>query len=145
MRKFFAMLTALTLSVALVPAGTSKEDAEAVARRFGEALTQGDASALRSVLPRSGKVKVTLDVLGEAQGSYGSSQVEALLREALARTTVRSFETQRVDSDASSFALVRCRASAVDRQGRAVRVAFHLSLQPEDGGWSVREIRESAE
>jgi hypothetical protein len=145
LRKSFALLTALALSTALLSAGTSKEDAEAVARRFGAALTHGDAGALRPLLPARGKVKVTLDVLGEAQGSYGVSQVEALLREGLGRTTVRSFETQRVESDAATFALVRCRAAAVDRQGRTVRVVLHLSLQPEGGGWSVREIRESPE
>ena len=145
MRRIAGLVAVLGLSSALLLAGTTKGDAEAVARRFGEALTSGDASKLRSVLPARGKVKLALELLAEAQGTYGSGQVEALLRESLSRTSVRSFETQRVESDSASFALVQCRASATDPQGRAARIALHLSLQPEDGGWVVREIRESPE
>jgi hypothetical protein len=50
-----------------------------------------------------------------------------------------------VESDGSSFALVHARASLTDRQGRACRVGVHLSFQPEDGAWVIREIKEILE
>ena len=145
MRRLAHSLLVSTFLFTLLFAGTTKEDASSAARQFGSALTSGDASRLRPLLPKRGKVRVALTHIAETQGSYGSGQVEAIFREALGRSSVRSFEASRLESDGSSFALVTCRASVVDRQGRTAKVALHLSLQPEDGAWVVREIRESPE
>ena len=125
--------------------GTTKADARAAANRFGAALTGARAADVRSVLPEHGKVRIALGRLAQEEGSFGAGQVEALFRDSLAQVTVHSFEVVRLESDEKTFALVHGRASLTDRQGRACRIALHLSFQPENGSWVLREIKEILE
>jgi hypothetical protein len=126
-------------------AGTTKDDAKAAALRFGAALTGAHASGLRELLPRHGTVRLTLAKLTSEEGSFGAGQVEAVFRDGLAQVRVHSFDVVRLESDEKSFALVHVRVALTDRQGRACRVALHLSFQPEDGAWVIREIKEILE
>ena len=112
---------------------------------FGRALTTGSAKALRPLLPDKGKVRLELDHLGPAHGTYGGSQVEAILGDFLAEGSVASFEVLSVDGDDRSFGLARGRATLTDRGGRPARVIVHLSFELEAQRWVLRGIKETAE
>ena len=122
---------------------------EAEARRsanaFGRALTAGQASLLRPILPSDGKVHLSLPKIVPEEGWFASSQVEALLGDFLSQGSVRSFELLRMESDGKTNALARGRAVLDDRQGRPLRLGLHLSFQPEGDRWVLREIRETLE
>jgi len=120
-----------------------EEEARSAALQFGLALKQGDPSALRPILPRSGKVQLCLHVLGPGDGSFSAGQVEALLQEFFRQGAARSFDLLSVEHDPQRYALARGRAMLTDRQGRPARVDLHLAFQPEDGRWVLREIRET--
>jgi hypothetical protein len=122
---------------------TDPEQARDAAARFGQALTKGDASLLRSILPQRGKVQLRLLSLGPGDGSFSAGQVESLIRDFLEQGSVQSFELVGMEHDAQRYALAHGRASLTDRQGRAVRSELHLGFQPEDGRWVLREIRET--
>lgn len=125
--------------------GTTKEEARAAASRFGAALTGARAADVRPLLPEHGKVRLVLGRLAQENGSFGAGQVEALLRDSLAQVAVHSFDVVRIESDEKTFALVHGRAALTDGNGRACRVALHLSFQPEKGSWVLREIKEILE
>jgi hypothetical protein len=141
-------LFAVALAV-LIPSaahsGTTKDEARAAASRFGAALTAARAADVRSMLPAHGKVRIALARLAQENGSFGAGQVEALLQDSLARVSVQSFEVLRLESDEKTFALVHGRVALTDQQGRACRVVLHLSFQPENGSWALREIKETLE
>lgn len=123
----------------------AEDDPRRAADAFGRALTTGSAKALRPLLPDKGKVRLELDRLGPAHGSYSGSQVEAILGDFLAEGSVGSFETLRVDGNDDSFSLVRGRATLTDRGGRPARVIVHLSFELEAQRWVLRGIKEAAE
>ncbi len=141
-------LAAAALAVLLPCAahsGTTKDEARSAATRFGAALTGARAADVRPLLPQRGKIRLTLGRLSQENGSFGARQVEAILRDSLAQVRVGSFEVVRVESDEKSFALVHARAALSDARAGACRVALHLSFQPEDGAWVLREIKEILE
>jgi hypothetical protein len=143
-------LAGLSLLAALLAAGglhaaIGEEDARRSARLFGQALTSGQASVLRPILPANGKVHLAISHLVPEEGYFGASQVEALLADFLSQGSVRSFEVLRLESDGKTNALARGRAVLTDRQGRPVRLGIHLAFQTEDDRWVVREIKEIVE
>jgi hypothetical protein len=143
----------LALLVALAAAASTPnraEDAgEAEARRsarvFGQALTSGQASLLRTILPTGGKVHLVVPRIVPEEGWFTASQIEALLADFLTQGSVRSFEVLRLESDGKTNALARGRAVATDRQGRPLRLGIHLAFEPEDDRWILREIKETLE
>lgn len=126
-------------------AAESDDAARSAVATFGSALTGGRAEALRPILPQRGKVRLALVRLGPEDGAFGASQVEALFREFLASGRVGSFTIARFECDGTSGALARAHASVTDRDGRNARIGIHLALEPEDGRWVLREVKESAE
>ena len=138
------LLAALLAAGSLLGA-TGEDDARRSARLFGQALTTGQASLLRPILPASGKVHLAVSSLVPEEGYFGASQVEALLADFLSQGSVRSFEVLRLESDGKTNALARGRAVLTDRQGRPVRLGIHLAFQTEDDRWVVREIKEILE
>ncbi len=145
MRASALALAALFLAGSPFFAGDGAVEARRTAERFGTALTSGQASGLRGVLPSVGKIYLALHRIADEEGSFGAGQVEAIFRDALVSVKVRSFEIVGVESDGSSSALVHARATLTDREGRAGHIALHLSFQREDGAFVVREIRERIE
>lgn len=144
--RFPGFILVLVLLLPRPAAGaTTEEDARKCARVFGQALTTAKAETLRQILPGRGKVHVVLTRFGPEDGFFGSSQVEALIGNFLAEATVRSFEVIRLESDEQSSALINARAVLTDRQGRPGRVKIHLSFEPEDARWVLREIKEAVE
>ncbi len=129
--------------LASVAAAIDSQDARRAALQFGKALTSADAASLRPILPAQGKVRMTLDRLGPEQGAFRAGQVEALWGDFLSRGSVSAFEIVRIDHE-ETLSLVHARAQVVDRQGRPGSVGVHLALQPENGRWVLREIRELA-
>jgi hypothetical protein len=117
--------------------------ARAAVRDFGRGLTDGDVSLIRSLLPREGKVKLTLQRLGPEQGSFSASQVEALLGDFLDQGSVQSFQPTRVEQDPNGVALASARLEVTDKQGRAASIDLHLTFQPAGQDWVLREIRET--
>jgi len=140
------LVVSLALPAALpFRAATGEEEARRSARLFGQALTSGQASLLRTILPESGKIHLAAPRLGPEEGYFGASQVEALLGDFLSQGSVRSFEVLRLESDGKTNALARARAVLTDRQGRPARLGIHLSFQTEDDRWVLREIKETLE
>ena len=137
---------AVVLAVAAAwAAPTGDDEARKAAATFGHALVSGHAEALRPILPRKGKVQLTLGLLGPDVGAFGANQVEALFREFLAGGKVQSFVVTRYESDGRTSALAHGKAALVTKEGRSAHVDVHLALEPEDGRWVLREVKESAE
>lgn len=138
------VLFAAALTFSSVLTATDEQQARKAALEFGSALKRGDASALRSVLPFRGKVKLRLICFGPEEGPYSAEQVQALFKDFLRQGEVRSFDLLRVQCASEQFALVHARTRVSDRDGRRREVDLHLTFQPEDGRWVLREIRETA-
>jgi len=140
-----ALSCLLTLAVAVLPvwSQSSEEQVRTAANAFGAALTTGTPSLLKRHLPTRGKVQLRLARLGSQSGFYSASQVEAVLRDFLRQGSVRGFELLHVEYDPQGYALVRCSAVLVDRNGRAGSIQLYLAIQPEGERWVLREIRES--
>jgi len=135
-----ALLLLLTVPAPIHSAG--EDQLRDAAQRFGRALRDADASALRPILPSRGKVQLILVHLGPEEGYFSSRQVEALFRDFFKRGSVQRFELLRIEGGREGHALAHGRADLIDPQGRPSRVELHLALQPEGERWVVREIRE---
>ncbi len=144
-RAAIALLLATGISLPARSSDPGEAEARRSARAFGQALTSGQASLLRPILPSGGKVHLSLPKIVPEEGWFASSQVEALLADFLSQGSVRSFELLRMESDGKTNALARGRAVLQDRQGRPMRLGLHLSFQPEGERWVLREIRETLE
>ena len=138
------LVLACVLACALRPAAAGDE-AKAAAQMFGNALVARSAEGLRPILPKEGRVHLTLARLGPEEGLFGARQVEAVFHDFLAKGSVVSFEIKRCESDPKRSALTHARATIVDRDGRKARVGFHLGFEPEGGRWVLREVKETAE
>ena len=113
------------------------------ARAFGDALTRGDASLLRPILPDKGKVRLHFEKLGSEQGYFSANQVEALLQDSLDRQRAADFEILHVESQQKGFALVHVRAALSAPGSPPQVVSLRLGMQTEDQRWVLREIRET--
>lgn len=147
LRSALALLIASSALLSQGPgyAATGEEEARKSARLFGQALTSGQASLLRSILPAGGKIHLAVSRLVPEEGYFGASQVEALIGDFLSQGSVRSFELLRLESDGKTNALAHARAVLTDRQGRPARLGIHLSFQTEEDRWVLREIKETLE
>ena len=110
---------------------------------FGAALIAGDADQLRSVFPGQGKVRVHLVSLGPEQGALRGSQLHAVLQDFLERGNVTAFKIRTVERSEHQ-ALASVDVALIDPDGARARVRLHLSLEPEDDRWVLREMRESS-
>ena len=145
-RRFIAaggVLLAAALLLPTLPAATGEQQAKKAALAFGSSLKHSDTAALRSVLPSRGKVNLRLIVFGPEEGSYSADQVQVLFKGFLRQGEVRSFDLLHVQCSTDQFALVHARAGVTDRDGRAGEVDLHLTFQPENDRWVLREIREA--
>jgi hypothetical protein len=110
---------------------------------FGAALIAGDADQLRAVFPSRGKVRVHLVYLGPEQGALRGSQLHAVLQDFLERGNVTAFEIRTVERSEHQ-ALASADVALIDPDGKRAKVRLHLSLEPEDDRWVLREMRESS-
>ena len=110
---------------------------------FGQALVAGDAVGLRIALPETGKVRVRLVRLGPQSGALRGRQLAAVLQDFLERGRVTGFEIRTVEQS-ETLALATAVVTLVDSDGSRARVGLHLSLEPENDRWVLREIRESS-
>ncbi|NIM01127.1 MAG: hypothetical protein GTN89_09465 [Acidobacteria bacterium] len=131
----------VVVAIALAASLSLGADPRGAVDAFGAALVQGDADGLRDLLPSAGKVRVHLVRLGPENGALRSGQLHAVLQDFFERGKVQSFTLQTIEQS-GGLALASARLTLVDRQGRA-DVRLHLSLEPEEQRWVVREIRES--
>ena len=137
-----ACLPALLLAFSSAFAAPDADAIRHAAQQFGKALTAGNASLLREVLPDRGKVQLHLEVLGHERGYFSPGQVEALLREFMTRGKVLSFELSRVEHDPSGYALAHAAAEVIDARGATARVRVRLAFQPEgDDEQSIKDMR----
>ena len=109
---------------------------------FGAALVQGSADGLRAILPSEGKVRVHLVRLGPQDGALRGGQLHAVLLDFLGHGNVQSFKLQTIEHS-GGLALASAQLAVIDDQGQA-NVRLHLSLEPENDRWVLREIRESS-
>lgn len=150
MNRFAVVAAVLAMGLGLPaepadPRPGPSDSAREAARRFGDALLKGSASALRPVLPDRGNVYLSLSRLGPEEGSFGSGQVEAVFRHFFASGSVRSFEVLRVETEGKASALVHARLAVVDREGQRAGARLHVAFEPEGERWVLREIKETAE
>ena len=110
---------------------------------FGAALIAGNADRLREVFPSRGKVRVRLVRLGPEQGALRGSQLHAVLQDFLERGNVTSFEVRTVERSERQ-ALATADLALIDSEGGRAKVRLHLSFEPEDDRWVLREMRESS-
>jgi len=108
---------------------------------FGAALVLGNADHLREMLPSEGKVRVHLLRLGPQDGALRGGQLHAVLQDFLEHGNVQSFKLQTIEHS-GGLALASAQVTLIDDQGQA-NVRLHLSLEPENDRWVLREIRES--
>jgi hypothetical protein len=146
------LATALILLLVAFPTAAQDQDdappgeeqARTAALAFGRALTNADASLLKPLLPRRGKVRLRLVRFGPEDGSYSAGQVVVLFDDFLQQGSVGSFTVLRAEGGHPGYALAHGRAGLTDPEGRSCRVDLHLTFQPEGGHWVLREIRESS-
>ena len=136
------LLTAV-LTIPSTAASIGEEQAKTAALQFGRALTVGDTSRLDSILPDRGKIRLRLTGFGPAAGSYSADQVATIFKNFLREGAVRSFDLLRLECASEHFAFVHARAQVVDRDGRPAEIDLHLTFQPEEDHWVLREIRET--
>lgn len=110
---------------------------------FGAALVAGDAGKLRVALPETGKVRVRLQHFGPQNGALRGGQLGAVLQDFLERGSVTGFEIRTVEHS-KTLALATAEVAFVDAGGSRGRVGLHMSLEPENDRWVLREIRESS-
>jgi len=109
------------------------------------ALRRGDAEALRAAATRDGRVRVDLRGLPDAQGSYGSGQLQVVLGRVFEAFETRSFafdDEAREGRPPTVFA----RGAWVRRPrdgGTEVRDTLTFALRLEQGDWRIVEIRSS--
>ena len=141
-----AAVGVLLVSALVLPshASTGEQQAKIAALKFGSALTRGDASALKAVLPAQGRVGLRLVRFGPEEGSYSAEQVEALFKDFLRQGEVRSFDLLRLQCATDQFTLVHARAGVNDREGRPREIDLHLTFRPEGDRWVLRESRETS-
>jgi len=136
------------LLVSVLPpsfAGDGPAEVRRAAESVGQALQAKQTSALRKLLPDTGKVELSLQRLGPEEGAFAPPQVEALFRDFLASGSLRSFAVVRVEGECKAHGVAHAQAAVVDRQGSPARVGLHLTFQLEGGRWVLRGMRETAE
>jgi len=129
------------MAAALLAAVSLGAEPRATVDAFGAALVQGNADALHAVLPSAGKVRVRLVRLGPQDGALRGGQLHAVLQDFFERGSIESFKLQTIEHS-SKLALASAELDLIDEQGRT-EIRLHLSLEPEDDRWVLREIRES--
>jgi hypothetical protein len=129
------------LGLALLATMSSGADPRGTVDAFGAALVLGNADGLRAMLPSEGKVRVHLVRLGPQDGAVRGGQLHAMLQDFLERGNVQSFKLQTIEHS-GTLALASAQLGLIDEQG-PVDVRLHLSLEPENDRWVLREIRES--
>ncbi len=145
MRAAISRWTVIVAVTAAFAAQDGDNGPRAAATAFGRALVAGRAEALRPVLPRQGRVRLTLARLGPEEGAFGANQVEAVFRDFFASGKIASFDITRCESDPRRSALAHATATIEDREGRSGRISVHLGFEPEGGRWVLREVKESPE
>jgi hypothetical protein len=133
----------LSAAAALAQQPIGEEEAKTAALEFGSALTRGDVSLLRNVLPPRGKIRLSLVRLGPEEGAYSADQVQAVLKDFLRHGAVRSFDLLLVECAGEQYALVHARSKVADRDGRPAEIDLHLSFRVEGGRWVLEELREA--
>jgi hypothetical protein len=124
---------------AAASAAAPRETVEA----FGAALVAGKADRLRVALPDQGKVLVGLARFGPEIGALRGGHLGAVLSDFLERGSVTSFTVRTVEQS-DTLALATADVTLIDADGSRANVRLHLSLEPENGRWVLREIRESS-
>ncbi len=138
-------LLALAISLTCLPAlaEDGRHEAGQAAERFARTLRSGEPSALHAILPRDGKILVSMAETGSGAGYYGSSQVEALFGSYLAGHRFRECSIEHLEIQESSYARVDLTAIHDGPDNQRATVSFRLALHLEQGRWVLREIRES--
>jgi len=134
---------ALAVVAVLAAATAVAEQPREAVDQFGAALIQGNADGLRVTLPTEGKVRVRLIHFGPEDGALRGGQLHAVLQDFLERGKVQSFKLHTIEKT-DNLALATTEVELVDAHGVGARVRLHLSLEPENERWVLREIRESS-
>jgi hypothetical protein len=137
------LVFAIALTGLPLPAETGRKEAGEVADRFAQALKAGEPEAIQTLLPRSGKILVSIPETGNGAGYFGKSQVAALFGRYLAEFNFSDCRIDHIEIQDSSYARVDLTANRTGPGDAVSAVVFRLALQPEQGRWVLREIRES--
>ncbi len=133
---------AAVVGLVLLAAATHGDEPRKTVDAFGAALVLGDADGIRPMLPTTGKVRVHLVRLGPQEGALRGGQLHAVLEDFFERGSVRSFQLQTIEHS-SRLALASAQVDLIDAKGTRATIRLHLSLEPDNDRWVLREIRES--
>jgi hypothetical protein len=141
-------LAALVAVVLAVPVwADAREGADEVWDRLSHiegAFRRGDADALRRSLSSSGKVRVDLGAVAEAQGSYGAGQLQVLFGQVFGRQPTREFAFRPADVKVSPSGTAFARGKWIRGSGGREREdTLTFTLRHESGDWRIVEIRTS--
>lgn len=145
----FRVATLVFALAALAPrAWSAAGEAGALHARLdaiASAVRRGDAEALGAASTRGGRVRVDLRGLPDAQGSYGSGQLQVVLGRVFDAFETRSFDfDDEAGEGGPSTAFARGAWVRRPRGGGAeVRETLTFALRLEEGDWRMVEIRSS--
>lgn len=147
MRRIIPGLLALAISLISLPspAAGGRDEAGQAAERFARTLRAGEPSELHAILPKDGKILVSMAETGSGAGYYGASQVEALFGSYLAGHRFRECRIDHFEIQEPSYARVDLTAVRDGPDDERVTVFFRLALHLEQERWVLREIRESTQ
>ena len=141
------LLRLLLLCIALVPldaaSAVGEKEARGAGQLFTDVLTSGEPARLDPILPVSGKIMVSLAGENTGAGNFGVSQARALLQAWLKNGTGKDGKVLHVEVRDNRYARVELSIRRSVHGGAEQAVRFRLGLQPENGRWVLREIRES--
>lgn len=141
------LLSLLLLCIALVPldaaSAAGEKEARGAGQLFADVLTTGQPARLDPILPASGKIMVSLAGRNAGTGYFGVSQAKALLQTWLENGTGKDGKILHVEVQDDSYARVELSIRRTVHGGAEQSARFRLGLQPENGRWVLREIRET--
>ena len=142
--RFAILLTGLA-ALPLLGAG-AESDLQAALQHVTAAFRAGDGARMEPVLPRRGKIRVSLpNLAGSAAGFVSASQFRYILDDIFHRHEVKSFSLDpaggaRQDEGTSVAAQLELR-----RQDQEIlRLSLQLVFVDTSEGWLLREFREQA-
>jgi hypothetical protein len=134
----------LLAAVAGAPAASAPQVEPALwsrLRRIETAFRDGDAQALRALLPSEAKVRVDLRGMTDGPRSYGPGQLQVVFAQIFAAHEAHAlaFQPEEVKT-AAGTAFARARWSRTARGGAPAVDHVTFTLRAQEGDWRIHEI-----
>ncbi|MFQ5767842.1 MAG: hypothetical protein ACE5ID_07660 [Acidobacteriota bacterium] len=130
------------LPAAAAPARQGPVRLDGAVQTIQSAFRRGEASRLRSLLPREGRIYLSVPSLTSGRGYFSAGQCESILAEAFRRHPPQDFRTDPPQQEEDGRATLQGHMKVTGRRGKTVSLILHFLLSQEDEVWYLREIRE---